>query len=271
MPKIAPKPAPRTAATSNAAPAKPAKPAAAATQAATPKTWGSAKPQGTWAAAGAARPKPAPAQYPPVATNAKAFVDSYALPTNTQVEMVASSQATNQAADALLNEVATELASQLGDRGQDAAGEKVMKDLNAFMKKLGPAKGYYVDPDRGSMAALEDNGDRQTKVMAQLGKLTAQLNKVNAEPAGENQQAYNRNAAGSAVAAEATFAMKFEKAYNIDGDDALVKQAQSFFKALPKKVDSQVESRGGSMEWLERSGGAATALNDYAAKLPSPE
>ena len=43
--------------------------------------------------------------------------------------------------------------------------------------------------------------------------------------------------------------------------------AQTFFKALPKNVDSKIENRGGSLEPLERAGGAARALNEFAAKL----
>ncbi len=208
-------------------------------------------------------------RYPEVATTAKAFVDAYAKGSKaiSQMDMVASSQGTNKAADALLTRVATELASQLSDRGQDAAGAKVLKDLDGFMKKVGPAKSYYVDPERGSMASLEDNGDRMTKVMNQLARLSAQLGKVNAEPAGEYQQAYNRQAGGMLVQAEADFAGAFMKAYDVNADDAVITKAQTFFKALPRNVDSQVESRGGTLEPLERAGGAATALNDFAKKL----
>ena len=66
---------------------------------------------------------------------------------------------------------------------------------------------------------------------------------------------------------EARFALAFQKAYNEAGDDAVITKAQTFFKALPKNVDSQIESRGGSLEPLERAGGTATALADFAKKL----
>lgn len=241
----------RAASTTQAAPKKPAaKPAQAAqTQAA---GWGAKT-----------------TKYPEVATTAKAFVDAYAAGAKamTQFDMVESSVGTNKAADAMLRHVAGELASQLGDRGKDAAGAKVLKDLDAFFKKTGPAQHYHLDPERGTMAALEDNGDRMTKVLGQLEKLAAQLEKVNAEPAGETQQAYNRSAGGDAVLQEARFALAFQKAYNEAGDDAVITKAQTFFKALPKNVDSQIESRGGSLEPLERAGGTATALADFAKKL----
>jgi hypothetical protein len=43
--------------------------------------------------------------------------------------------------------------------------------------------------------------------------------------------------------------------------------ARKHLKALPKNVDSKIENRGGSLEPLERAGGAARALNEFAAKL----
>lgn len=47
--------------------------------------------------------------------------------------------------------------------------------------------------------------------------------------------------------------------------------AQTFFKVFPRNVDSQIESRGGSMEPLERAGGTATALADMTKKFSAIE
>lgn len=242
-----------------AAPKKPA--AQAQTQA--KQGWGAKAATGVTMA-------PRAQKYPEVATDAKKFVDAYAVGSKamTQVEMVNSSIGTNKAADQLLKSAVSELASQYADRGMDAKGEKALKDLDAFFKKIGPTVPYHLDAERGTMAALEDNGDRMTKVLGQLAKVSAELGKVNKEPSGENQFAYNRSAGGDLVKAEVDFALSFQKKYNESGaDDAVIKKAQTFFKALPKNVDSQVESRGGSMEPLERAGGAAKFLNDFAAAL----
>lgn len=85
---------------------------------------------------------------------------------------------------------------------------------------------------------------------------------------GEFQQAYNRHAGGELVRAEANFTLALNAAWAKGGyDDAVFKKAQTFFKALPRSVDSQVESRGGSLEPLERAGAATKALNDFAAAL----
>jgi hypothetical protein len=237
----------------------PRKPAASTSQASVKQGW--------TAGVGSATAKP---KYPEVATTAKNFVDAYAAGNKamTQVEMVNSSINCNKAADAMLTLLATELSSQYADRGQDAKGAKVQKDLATFFNKVGQPKAYRLDPERGTMASLEDNGARMEKVLAQLQKLSAELGKVNAEPAGEYQQAYNRSAGGDFVKAQADFALKFQKRYSESGaDDAVIKKAQTFFKALPKNVDSQVQSRGGSLEPLERAGGAARLINEFAAKL----
>lgn len=228
-----------------------------------------AKVNGGWAAKTGAVSAPKAQKYPEVATAAKNFVDAYAVANKAtnQMAMVEGSVGCANAGDALLKRATEELASQLSDRGQDKAAAKVTKDMDAFFKKIGPPKHYRLDPERGTMASLEDNGERMTKVLAQMAKVSAELGKVNKEPAGEYQQAYNRSAGGDEVKAEVDFALKFQKAYNEGGDDAVIKKAQTFFKALPKNVDSQVESRGGSLEPLERAGGAATALNDFAKTL----
>jgi hypothetical protein len=206
-------------------------------------------------------------KYPEVATDAKAFVDAYksASKAMSQMDMVEGSVTINNAADKLLKSTMNELASQYADRGQDAKSDAVLKDLEKFMKHLGPAKHYRLDPDRGTMASLEDNGDRMTKLMGKLTSVANELGKVNKEPAGDFQQAYNRNAGGEAVMQEARFAVAFEKAYN--KDEAVLGQAEAFFKTLPKKIDSQIESRGGTMEPLERAGGTATALAEMTKKL----
>ncbi len=206
---------------------------------------------------------------PMPAPTAKAFVDAYASGTSalSQMAMVASSQTTNQAGDAMLQHVAGELQAQLADRGLDKEADAVGQDLAKFFKSAGPIQAYHLDPDRGTMAALEDNGDRMTKVLGKIGELAAQLGKVNAEPSGENQQAYNRNAGGLSVQREAEFAVAFAHAYEKNGDEQVIKDAQSFFKALPKKVDSQIESRGGSMAPLEFAGATGEALAAMSAKF----
>ena len=213
--------------------------------------------------------RPGRARYPEVATAAKGFVDAYANASKarSQMEMVAGSVDINHAADALLKRTAEELASQLADRGQDAKSDQVLADLDRFNTQIGPPRGYRMDPERGTMASLEDNGERMDKVMAKLASVAKELGKVNKEPIGEFQQAYNRQAAGEAIMNEALFAGAFQKAYDKNGDDQVIKDAQTFFKGLPKKVDSQDESRGGSLEPLERSGATSAALIDMTKKF----
>jgi len=225
--------------------------------------WGP-KAASTSASSAVSRPK-----YPEVATGAKGVVDAYAHASKamSQMDMVAGSVETNKAADAVLTRTMQELSYQLADRGQDQKSEAVLADMASFFKKIGPPKGYRLDPERGTMASLEDNGDRMTKVQAKLAKVAAELGKVNAEPSGDNQQAYNRNSGGEAIRQEALFTLAFQKAADGANGDKAIADTQTFFKALPKKIDSQVESRGGSMEPLERSGGAATALAEMATKL----
>lgn len=206
-------------------------------------------------------------KYPEVASDAKAFVDAHkqAGKAMNQMDMVAGSVTINNAADKVLKNTMQELASQLADRGQDTKADAVLKDLEKFMAKLGPPKQYRMDPERGTMASLEDNGDRLDKVMAKLTSAANELGKVNKEPSADNQQAYNRSAGGDAVMQEARFVVAFDKAAN--KDEKVVGQAEAFFKTLPKKIDSQIESRGGSMEPLERAGGTATALAEMTKKL----
>jgi hypothetical protein len=184
-----------------------------------------------------------------------------------QMDMVSGSVDINNKADALLKRVGAELASQLSDRGQEAKGDKVLKDLDTFFKDAGPARGYRMDPERGTMASLEDNGFRMTKVMGKLSQLADQLDKVNKEPAGEWQQAMNRSAGGEAVEQQARFALAFEKAYHGDKGEKALSSAVAFLKALPAKIDAGIESRGGSLEPLERAGGTAAALEAFAKNL----
>lgn len=239
------------------------KPKQKATESRTPSGWGP-RTNNVGGATGTTRSK-----YPEVATNAKGVVGAYAQGNKaiSQMDMVSGSVQINKATDAVLKRTVEELSVQLADRGQDTKSAAVLADLDAFFKKVGPPKGYRVDPERGSMASLEDNGERMDKVTAKLAQVAAQLGKVNAEPSGDNQQAYNRNAGGESVRQEALFTLAFQKAANgADGDKA-ISMAQTFFKALPKKIDSQIESRGGSMEPLERAGGTATALKEMSEKL----
>ncbi|MBI5543858.1 MAG: hypothetical protein HY901_08235 [Deltaproteobacteria bacterium] len=205
-----------------------------------------------------------------LAPNAKGLVDAHkrAESAQSQVAMVNGSVEINQAADELLRSVAEELSSQLSDRGQETKANDVMANLEKFFEKTGPARGYRLDPERGTMASLEDNGERMDKVMAQLETMVGELRKVNAEPANECQQAYNRQAYGESIAQEGVFALAFEKAYNKAPDTkAVIEKAERFFQNLPGRVESQVESQGGSMEPLERSGALARALAKQAEAL----
>jgi hypothetical protein len=259
MPKIQPG-TPAAVRTARQEPA--AAPKKTVAQAPQQKAGWAAKTAGTGAAS-------AKVKYPEVATTAKAVVDANAKASKamSQMDMVAGSVEINKATDGVLKRTMQELSSQLADRGQDQKADAVLKDMDAFFKQVGGAKGYYVDPDRGSMAALEDNGDRMQKVSAKLAEVAAELGKVNAEPSADNQQAYNRSAGGDAVKQEALFTLAFQKAADGGNADKAISAAQTFFKALPKNVDSQIESRGGSMEPLERAGGTATALEEMSKKL----
>lgn len=207
------------------------------------------------------------AKVPDVAAHARAVVESFVAGNKamTQVDIVGSTVQHNKAAEAMVQTLATELASQYRDRGNEKAAAKVEKDLASFTRSLGPVKGYYVDPDRGSMAAVEDNGVRSEKLNFKMQELANKLDQVNAEPAGEHQQAYNRHAGGTLISAEAKLLGALGEAM-VNGDSNVAEKTLSFLKALPKKVDSQIESRGGSMEPLERAGGAARAINDFVAK-----
>jgi len=121
---------------------------------------------------------------------------------------------------------------------------------------------------KGFVDAYQKAGKAMNELASQLadrGQDAKQLGQVNKEPAGEYQQAYNRQAGGDAVMQEARFAIAFKKAY--DKDEKVGAQVETFFKGLPKKIDSQIESRGGSMEPLERAGGTATALAEMTKKL----
>lgn len=249
----------RPAVTAPAARAEAKKPAAAAAQQQeVSKGWGPK-------AAGVGRPSRP--QIPDVATNARAVVESMVAGNKamSQMEIVASTVQHNQAAEGMVKDLGAELAAQYRDRGNEKAAAKVEKDLSKFLKDLPPVKGYYVDPDRGSMAAVEDNGERSEKLNFKIAEFANSLDKVNAEPAGEYQQAYNAHARGNLAATEARFVGALGEAL-VNGDEKGAEKALAFLKALPKKVDAQIESRGGTMEPLERSGGAQAALQAYMDK-----
>ena len=122
-----------------------------------------------------------------------------------------------------------------------------------------------VDINNAADKLLAKTMNELASQLADRGQDAKQLGQVNKEPAGEYQQAYNRQAGGDAVMQEARFAIAFKKAY--DKDEKVGAQVETFFKGLPKKIDSQIESRGGSMEPLERAGGTATALAEMTKKL----
>lgn len=246
----------------------PSKPAASAPKPAAPAAQAKAG-WGTKAASVAGPAAASQARYPEVATTAKGLVDAHARAAKAmnQRDMVETSVGVNDAMDAVLKRTATELAGQLTERGQGAKADKVLKDLDGFFKKTGPAQHYRMDPERGTMGSLEDNSDRMTKLTAKLDKLAAELGKVNKEPVGDNQRAYNRHGGGEAVRQEALFALTFQKAADGGSSEKAISQAQAFFKALPKKIDSQIEFRGGSMEPLERAGSTAAALEAMSKKL----
>lgn len=246
----------RTAVTAPTARTEAKKPAAAAPQQQeVSKGWGPK-------AAGVGRP--ARPQVPDVATNARAVVESMVAGNKamSQMEIVASTVQHNKAAEGMVKDLASELASQYRDRGNEKAAAKVEKDVAKFLKDLPPVKGYYVDPDRGSMAAVEDNGERSEKLNFKIAEFANALDKVNAEPAGDFQHAYNSHARGTLAATEARFVGALGEAL-VNGDGDAAEKALAFLKALPKKVDAQIESRGGSMEPLERAGGAQAALQKY--------
>jgi hypothetical protein len=216
---------------------------------------------------GAGKAARAPAVAPEVTDLALAFkAAGMAL---SQMDMVAGSVNINNKADALLMKTATELGAQLQDRGMDAKAVKVVKDLAKFFTQVGPAKGYRMDPERGTMASLEDNGDRLTKVMKKLGELANQLDRVNQKPVAEGQQLYNRQAYGESVEQQARLAIALEEATQQPNGDQKVSSAIAFLKALPAKIDASIESRGGSLEPLERWGGTASALEQFTGKLAS--
>jgi hypothetical protein len=208
-----------------------------------------------------------PSKVPEVATAARGLVDAYreASKATNQQAIVAGSQRVNDAADLLLKRTMTELASQHELRGNTDKADAVLQDLEKFMSKVGPSQPYRLDPERGTMGSLEDNDERLDKVMAKLASASEQLGKVNKKPAAENQQAFNRHAGGEAIRQEARFALAFQKAYL--RDDKVLRQADTFFKALPKKVEGQVESRGGSLEALERFSATSEALAEMTKKL----
>lgn len=249
--------APRPAVAAATTRPEPKKAAAATTQQAeVSKGWG---PKATGAVGRPSRPP-----VPDVAANARGVVESMVAGNKAmnQMAIVASTVQHNKAAEAMVKHLALELAQQYRDRGNETAAAKVEKDLASFTKDLGPVKGYYVDPDRGSMAAVEDNGERSEKLNFKLQELANKLDEVNAEPAGEFQQAYNSHARGQLASAEARLVGALGEAL-VNGGEGVAEKALAFLKKLPTQVDAQIESRGGSMEPLERAGGAQAAIQKF--------
>jgi len=211
------------------------------------------------------RPSSRP-QVPDVATGARAFVEAMIVGQKamSQVDMVKASIQQNNALEGLVKNTGAELAEQLRFRGDEKGAAKVEKDLASFMKGLKAPQPYHLDRERGTMAALEDNGARAEKLQFKLAELANGLAKANKEPAGEYQAAYNAQARGSLVEAEARFVAALGEAYvNGNGDGKVLDGAMKFLKALPRQIDAKIENRGGSLEPLERDGGAASALTKY--------
>lgn len=208
------------------------------------------------------------AKLPQPAPQAKALVDANVNQSKatSQMDMVAGSVQVNKAADELLKFTTQMLAQSLEMHGQSSNAKAVLADTDKLLKSVGEPKGYYVDPQRGSMAALDDNYARQKKVMDRLSTVAAQLEKSNT-PTGDSQMAMNMVSANGSVVAQAKYAVAFQKLYDQQGTEAVLKEAQTFFSKLPKRVDSQIESRGGSLEPLERADATAEALTQATKKL----
>ncbi len=182
------------------------------------------------------------------------------------MDMVAGSRDITVAAQKLYTKVAEELAWQIEDRGDAKGAAAVRQEAADFIKGLKAPQNYHLDPKRGTMGALEDNGNRTSDILKAMGHLASRLEKVNRLPAGDYQQAYNSNARGSSVAAEARLAIAFNKAFTGD-DAALEAKSLKFFKDLSTNVDRQIESRGGSMEPMERGELLTDALKKFTAEL----
>ena len=256
MPKIGSRPQPVASAQVSAKPATAQKKAEATGSQSTQKAgW-------TPGAGGKAKP-------PAVAPEITELVGAYkkAEKAMSQMDMVAGSVEINNAADKLLKRVATELATQYDDRDLGTSAEQVVLEMEKFFRDVGPARGYRMDPERGTMASLEDNGARMDKVLGKLKEMTERLHAVNKEPNGDHQQALNRSAFGESVEQQGRFALAFDKAYHGGNGDKALASASAFLKALPGKIDAGIESRGGSLEPLERAGGTASALEEFSKKL----
>ncbi len=209
---------------------------------------------------------PAERQWPRPAAHAKGVADAYTalFLAETMKGEVAGSVKINTAADRLLTSTAEHLAMQLEDRDQEKPAAQVQAEVKQFLADLGePVK---PNKSRNSQQSVEANLARHEKVLAKLSELADRLATVNAEPNGEHQQAYNRSAIGSAGEQEARFAVALGKAYARNPEKA-VQAANRALTSMPRVVEKQVESHGGSLEQLERSGAESQALKQLIGKL----